>query len=527
MLDAQPGGASPATGGSRDVTLRPDTDWSRLDLPRFTDGMSDEFEEESLGGGKPWWRHRAVLIAAAGVILLGAILTPIALGRSHAAPVTYTSGAVRQGTLTTSVSATGPLQAATFNVSFSGSGTLTEIDVAVGQQVTAGQVLAKLDPTSLQDAVNAAQTSLNNAYTSRSNAYNQGNAQLNAAYQQEQNTILNTCNNITDATKKSSCIDNAQAQYAQTQAQVNSSESNAEAQVSSAQNALSTATHNLGNATLKAPHGGIVGAVNGQVGGTPGSGSTSGSGGGGTFIQIVDLAALQVTADVNEADISKIAPGQRISFTVSAYGTRRFTGVVATVSPLGQTTSSVVTYPVTSTVDSTDLQGVRLLPQMTANVTIVTAQRTGVLLVPATAITFARSQVTSGAVTRTSALAAFRQAAQMLQAAGTSDATASQDNLQAAFVLERSKNQWVVKPVVVGLSNGTVYEVLSGLSAGETIVTGQAGASTATTSTTGGGLFGGGGRFGGTGGGGFGGGGRGTGGNGGGNGGGAAGGAGN
>ncbi|HEV2235672.1 MAG TPA: efflux RND transporter periplasmic adaptor subunit, partial [Ktedonobacterales bacterium] len=479
---------------SREVTRRPESDWSRLDLPGFSDETND-FEEESLGGKQPWWRRRSVLIAAAAVILLGAVLTPIALRRSHKTPVTYTTSTVRQGTLTTTVSATGPLQAATFNVNFSGSGTLTEIDVAVGQQVTSGQVLAKLDPTSLQDAVNAAQTSLNNSYTSRSNAYNQGNAQLNAAYQQEQNTILNTCNNITDTTKKSSCIDNAQAQYDQTQAQVTTSESNAEAQVSSAQNALNTAIHNLGNATLKAPHDGIVGAVNGQVGGTPGAGS---SGGGSTFIQIVDLSALQVTADVNEADIGKIAAGQRVTFTVSAYGTRRFTGVVTTVSPLGTSTSSVVTYPVTSSVDATDLQGVRLLPAMTANVTIVTAQRTGVLLVPATAITFARTQVTSGAVTRASALTAFRQAAQMLQAATSSDATAQQDNLQAAFVLERAKNQWVVKPVVVGLTNGTSYEVLSGLSAGETIVTGQSGAGATTTTTTGGGLFGGGGgRFGG------------------------------
>jgi hypothetical protein len=171
---------------------------------------------------------------------------------------------------------------------------------------------------------------------------------------------------------------------------------------------------------------------------------------------------------------------------------------------------------VTSSVDANDLKGVRLLPAMTANVTIVTAQRTGVLLVPATAITFARTEVTAGAITRANALTAFRQAAQMLQAATASDATAQQDNPQAAFVLERNKNQWVVKPVVVGLTNGTVYEVLSGLSAGETIVTGQQGAGTTTTTTTGGGLFGGGGRFGGGNGGGAGGGGRGGGTNGGG-----------
>jgi HlyD family secretion protein len=494
MLDAQPGGGtSSATGRTREVTVRPETDWSRFNLPGFSDGAADEFDEDSIGSGQPWWRRRSVLIAAAVVILLAAILTPIALGRSRKTPVTYATSAVRQGALTTSVSATGPLQAATFNVNFSGSGTLTEIDVSVGQQVTAGQLLAKLDPTSLQDAVNSAQTSLNNAYTSRSNAYNQGNAQLNAAYQQEQNTIVNTCNVITDTTKKTSCINNAQAQYAQTQAQVATSESNAEAQVSSAQNSLNTALHNLGNATLKAPHAGIVGAVNGQVGGTPGAGSSSNGSSGNTFIQIVDLSALQVTADVNETDIGKIAVGQHITFTVSAYGTRPFTGTVTTVSPLGTATSGVVTYPVTSSVDGTDLQGARLLPEMTANVTIITAQRTGVLLIPATAVTFARTQITSGAITRASALTAFRQAAQLLRAASTSDATAAQDNLQAAFVLERSGNQWVIKPVVLGLTNGTVYEVLSGLSAGETIVTGQQGATTSTGATgTGNGLFGGG-----------------------------------
>jgi HlyD family secretion protein len=494
MLDAQPGGASPATGPTREVSVRTESDWSRFNLPGFSDSASDEFDEDVAGAGQPWWRRRSVLIVAAAVIVLAAILTPIALSRSRKAPVSYSTSAVRQGALTTSVSATGPLQAGTFNVNFSGSGTLTEIDVSVGQQVTAGQVLAKLDPTSLQDAVNSAQTSLNNAYTSRSNAYNQGNAQLNAAYQQEQNTIINTCNVMTDTTKKSSCINNAQAQFAQTQAQVATSESNAEAQVSSAQNSLNTAIHNLGNATLKAPHGGIIGAVNGQVGGTPGAGSSSGgSGGGSTFIQIVDLSALQVSADVNETDIGKIAVGQHITFTVSAYGTRTFTGTVTTVSPLGTATSGVVTYPVTSSVDANDLQGARLLPEMTANVTIITAQRTNVLLIPATAVTFARTQITAGAITRTSALTAFRQAGQMLRAATTSDPTAAQDNLQAAFVLERSHNQWVIKPVVLGLTNGTSYEVLAGLNSGESIVTGQQGATTSTSVTgTGNGLFGGG-----------------------------------
>ncbi len=62
-----------------------------------------------------------------------------------------------------------------------------------------------------------------------------------------------------------------------------------------------------------------------------------------------------------------------------------------------------------------------------------------------------------------------------------------------AFVLERVNGKWVVKPVVLGLTNGTAYEVLAGLSAGETLVTGQQGGTLTSTSTgNGGGFFGGG-----------------------------------
>ncbi|HEX6799530.1 MAG TPA: HlyD family efflux transporter periplasmic adaptor subunit, partial [Ktedonobacterales bacterium] len=408
--------------------------------------------------------------------------TPVAIARMRSPRVTYSTASVRSGNLITTVSATGPLQSGLYDVNFSGSGIISEIDVSVGQHVKAGQVLAKLDPTSLQDAVNSAQTALNNAYTNYNNAVATTNAQLNAAYQQEQ-AALHPAN----GTCSSTCQAQAEAQYTSAQAQANAQLSQASQQIGTAQSNLTTAQHNLGNATLTTPHDGIVGAINGQVGGSPGAGGSSsgagaggssGGGSGGAFIEIVDLTSLQVTADVNEADISKVAVGQSVTFTVSAYGTQRFTGTVSAISPLGQTTSNVVTYPVTINVDNSSLNGATLLPQMTANASIVTAQRTGVLLVPASAITFARSELTSGAVTRTQIVSALRQAAQMRAAAESSDPNAAQDNLSASFVLERANNKWVVKPVVLGLTNGTFYEVVAGLNSGETIVTGQSGATT-------------------------------------------------
>jgi HlyD family secretion protein len=485
-----------------------------LDLPGFFDDFDLDETEAPVKPKVPWWRRPIALIAAGVLVVL---IAGLAVGVAHArrgTPITYTSGQVSTGDLIITASATGPLQSATYDVNFSGSGTIKEIDVSVGQQVKSGQLLAKLDPTSLQDAVNSAQTALNNANINNANTWNSTQAQLNSAYNTEQNAINPTNGSCNSNPNKQQCMQTAEDQFAVTQAQVNSQRSSAWQQVTSAQAALTTAKDNLGNATVYAPHAGIVGAINGKVGGTPGASSSSGSGGSGAgssggsggsaFIEIVDLTSMQVTADVNEADIGKIADGQAVAFTVSAYPNQRFRGTVSTISPLGQTSSNVVTYPVTINVDMASLNGTTLLPDMTANVTITTSQRVGVLLVPAAAITFARSQITAGAITRAQALAAIQQAAQLLQSAQSSDPTAAQDNLTTSFVLERTNGKWAVKPVILGLTNGTLYEVVAGLSDGESIVTGQQGGSTTTTSGTGagtgGGLFFGGGR-GGTGGG--------------------------
>lgn len=506
----------PMSDRSQDLAL-PRAAADTLDLPGFFED-DDEFEDdgEELAPRMPWWRQRRWIATIAAVVIVALLVATFAVIRSQPKPITYTTQQVAQGNMITTVSATGPLQSATYSVNFQGSGTIAEIDVQVGQQVKASQVLAKLNPQSLQDALNSAQTSLNNAERSLGFTETQAQDSINSAYTTEQ-TALSKCG--TDQ----NCINQAEDQYASAQASANAQVANAQDQVGAAQQALTTAQHNLANATLTAPHAGIVGAINGAVGGSPGSGSSgsgsgsgsssSSSGSGGGFIQILDLSSLQVTADINEADIGKIAVNQPAAFTVSAYGTKRFRGTVKTISPIGQTTSNVVTYPVTINVDSSNLQGASLLPGMTANVSITTAQRVGVLLIPTSAVTYARSQLSKGTVTRTDVLSAFQQAAQMLASAQSSDPTAQQDNLTASFVLQRSGSKWVVKPVVLGLTNGSAYEVLAGLSAGDSVVTADSTGTTTTTTTTGaGGLFGGG--FGGgrgAGGGGFGGGGGGRG----------------
>lgn len=482
MLEPQQHGAPAETAT---VNRHPHTD--ELGLPGFfedDEGWTDEHDEENKR--VPWWRRKVALVAAGLLIILMAGVV-LAVLRSRGPSITYTFGTVTTGNLVESISATGPLQSGIYNVNFSGSGTISEIDVKVGQQVRAGQVLAKLDPTSLQDAVNTAQTNLNNAENNLNNTYAQTQASLNTAFLQEQNSLNSTCkNNLPPGETEAQCDQIAEDQYAQAQAQANAQVSQAQAQVSADQQALTTAKDNLSNATLTAPHAGIVGTINGSVGGSPGSGgsssgsgsggsASSGGGGGSTFIEIVDLSSFQVTADVNEADIAKVAVGQTVTFTVSAYSNKRFSGTVSAISPLGQSSSNVVTYPVTINVDNSSTQGVTLFPQMTANVTIVTAQRLNVPLVAAQAITFARSQLTTGVIARSQITTALQQGRQMLQTVQSSDPNAASDNPTASFVLERANGKWVVKPVVVGLSNGTEYEVLAGLNDGDSVVIAQSG----------------------------------------------------
>src|SRR5216683_6731416 len=533
-------------------------------------GLGDSEDDESLASpSPPWWRRRGVIVGIVIlllVILLGGLLLAV-LNRKPR--VNYQFGQANQGNLAVTISATGPLQGGVYNINFSGSGTISQIDVKVGQSVVKGQILAKLDKTSLQDAVdqaqaavntdlaavtnsnnsssatlgqssasvvaaetalsnaqanltkvkaestasvNAAQTALDNANTNLNNVKAQAAANERVALLQMQiacatptptppSNATPTPSNCDLATAQyNQAVANADASVATAQAQVNTATqqlntakaqadvsnttvngqvSTAQSQLQTALQQLKTAQDNLRNTILKAPHDGTVSIVNGNVGGTPGvaSGSSTASSGG-TFIQIVDATALQVVANVNETDTANLQVGQSAQFTVNAYGQRLFTGTVSAIAPNGQTVSNVVTYPVTIDVDPSDLKGARLLPGMTANVTVTVLQRTNVLLIPVDAVNFARlvssNSPTAGTpqlITQQQANTATNQARQMLNTL-QSQSDISADNPIPGFVVERLGNQFIAKPVVLGLTDGTSYEVLSGLAPGESFIVG-------------------------------------------------------
>lgn len=376
-----------------------------FDLPSFHDD-EDELDEENLSGQKK--SRRRGWIIGISIVLLLIILIPVAFFTLRALRpprVQYQYQQVGQGNLSLVVSATGPVQGTIYNADFLATGKISEIDVKVGQYVKAGWILAKLDPTALQDALNQAEATL----------------------QQQKDFGTQDAINI-------------------------------------AQEQVNTARDNLNNATLIAPHNGVVTAINGVVGGMPGNG-VSNSG----FITIMDSSSLQVQANVNESDIGGVKVGQAAQFTVSAYGNRTFKGNVSAISPLGQNVSNVVTYPVLINVDMKSLNEANVLPGMTANVSITTAARSNVLLVPVDAVNFAQS---STAISSSARKAAIDQATQMLASLQNSGTDVSKDNPTAAYVFARINGKWSAQPVVLGLTDNTSYEVLAGLTEGETVVVG-------------------------------------------------------
>jgi len=431
--------------------------------------------------GRTWGRTPLGGRIAAG-LLLAALVAALVFAVVRNLPPDLATSRATIGTLNVSFTTTGTLQSAAYDVNFGTQGKVAEIDVKVGQSVTQGQTLAKLDTKLLQDAVNsaqarvqAAQSSLSDAQATQAKVQAQTQAALAAAAQQE--TTAEAACKADDTT----CVSRAQNTYSQAQAQADAQNAAAQAAVTAAQSQLTvaqgdlqTAQDGLANATLTAPHDGTVAQIFGTVG------TAVGPGNGAAFIHLVDLGSLQLVAQVSANDVGAVQAQQAARFTVPTFTGRTFLGAVDTISPVGAPSGGVTRYPVTIDVDMNSVDGARLLPGMAATVTITTYSRIGVLTIPARAVAFAKAAGDAkhgGFLPKGQVQKAQRDAQQLLlqyESAGSASGTAAPT---PTYVLERTKdNKWVAVPVLLGQTDGNVYEVLSAgmpgsLKKGDTVVT--------------------------------------------------------
>jgi HlyD family secretion protein len=396
------------------------------------------------------------------VIGLGIYLF-FAAGRNS--DVQYRFDKVSRGDIQMVVTATGTLSAVTtVQVGTQVSGIISKINVDFNDHVKKNQIIAQIDPTILQQAVRDADASRQRAQ-----------AQFNEAKRSLDRTTTLLNKNLA-----------SQADY---DAALTTFESNKAAKTQ-AEAAFERAQINLNYATIRAPINGVVISRQVDMGQTVAASFSSPT----LFTIANDLTKMQVLANVDEADIGKVQMGQDVSFTVDAYTDQTFHGKVSQVRLAPVTVQNVVNYVVVIDVPNDDL---KLMPGMTATVTVMVQKKENVLKVPTVALRFQppadqiearRESGASGNQAQDSARAArrrqFAQGGQ--QGGGGVDLQAIQKRMAARgigrlWVLNQNKK---LEPVVVhvGLSDGTFTEVTQGkVDEGQQIVTGVVMQKTAST----------------------------------------------
>ncbi|WP_299271913.1 efflux RND transporter periplasmic adaptor subunit [uncultured Prevotella sp.] len=357
-----------------------------------------------------------VWLIVAGVIIIALAVYALS-GSKKKEEISFETVAVAPANIMNSITATGTIEPVTsVTVGTQVSGIVSKLYVDYNSVVKKGQVIAELDKTNLMSQLNTAKTQLATAQS-----------QLNY-----QTTNFNRYKTLYQkGLVAADEYDNAKLSYTQ-----------AKEQVASAKEEVQRAQTNLGYATITSPIDGVVLSKSVEEGQTVAASFSTPE----LFKIAQDLTNMQVVADVDEADIGDVKEGERVSFTVDAYPDDTFEGTVKQVRQEATTTNNVVTYEVVISAPNTDL---KLKPGLTANVTIYTAERKGVLSVQSKALRFTPKKETVGKMKIV-------------------DKTGNAKN--KVWTIEG--NNIVAHKVNIGMTDGTNTQILNGISAGTKVVTG-------------------------------------------------------
>lgn len=351
------------------------------------------------------------------VVIIVAIVAWALSGSKKEEQISFETAAVAPANIMNSITATGTIEPVTsVTVGTQVSGIVSMLYVDYNSVVKKGQVIAELDKTNLMSQLNSAKTQLATAQS-----------QLNY-----QTTNFNRYKTLYQkGLVAADDFDSAKLSYTQ-----------AKEQVAAAKEEVQRAQTNLGYATITSPIDGIVLSKSVEEGQTVAASFSTPE----LFTIAQDLTNMQVVADVDEADIGDVKEGERVSFTVDAYPDDTFEGTVKQVRQEATTTNNVVTYEVVISAPNADL---KLKPGLTANVTIYTAERKGVLSVQSKALRFTPQKETVGKM-------------KILDQTGNAK--------NKVWTIEG--NSIVAHKVNIGMTDGTNTQILNGISAGVKVVTG-------------------------------------------------------
>ncbi|MDP2132968.1 MAG: efflux RND transporter periplasmic adaptor subunit, partial [Sulfuritalea sp.] len=249
--------------------------------------------------------------------------------------------------------------------------------------VKSGQLIARLDPETYQHRVRQAEADVDaaragqgvqQAEVARARA-NLANAQRD--YERKKTLVEKNFISPAERDTAQNTLDAARAALASAEAQVR----NGEAVVRQREAQLAAARVDLERTTIKAPVDGIVVKRSIEPGQTVAASLQAPE----LFVIAKNLTDMQVETSIDEADVGRVRLGQKASFTVDAFAGRHFEGEVRQVRKAATVVSNVVTYTVIISAANPDLT---LLPGMTANVRIITAQKDKTLKAPNAALRF-------------------------------------------------------------------------------------------------------------------------------------------
>lgn len=370
-----------------------------------------------------------IRIAIAALVLVAAGVAGWMYLAPSQARIEPTTVKVTRGNITDTVLATGALEAN--NVTSVGaqvSGTIQKIPVKLGDEVKAGDLIAQIDSTNQQNAVQSAQAAL---------------AILQAQLQSKQ-ADLQTAQSTVDADSKlapNNFISNADMMTAKgALAAAKAAVASLNAQISQAQLGVDAAQLALSRTTITAPIAGTIVAVLVTEGSSVNANQSTP-----TIVKIADLDTMLIKAQVSEADVTKVAPGQKATFTILGDPNTRIPATLLSIEPAPDaidtsdtgisSSDNAIYYNAIFSVANPDH---RLRIAMTAQVSITIASKTGVLTLPTSAL-----------------------------------GTARRDGGYRVLVYDPSSGTMKPTQVTVGLDNNITAEITGGLNENDLVVTSQ------------------------------------------------------
>ncbi len=388
------------------------------------------------------WIPMRILSRKLGRWLLVASIVTIAIVtyflRGNSGATKYVTAPAAKGDIVQAVTATGTVNpVVTVQVGTYVSGPIVQMLCDFNTQVKKGQLCAKIDPSQYQVTLDQAQANLANG-TAQLHKDEATLAYAKVTYERDQQLIR-------DNVISQDALDSQKSTYQAALAQVGVDR----ASIMQQQASVRSAKVNLAYTDIISPVDGTVVARNVDLGQTVAASFQTPT----LFLIAQDLTKMQVDTNVSESDVGPVKVGQKAGFTVDAFPDRTFWGSVAQVRQSPITVQNVVTYDVVLAVSNPELL---LMPGMTANARIVTAERDGVLTVPLQALRFSPT----GA------------ADEHHHRAGNGSATGQSDRNGHLWVEDGGTLRRV--NVVRGLDDGNVVEIVSGdLQPGQQVVIDQ------------------------------------------------------